>query len=113
MCTHMFLLFTMKLLVIYVYCNTKDWIGCLTDQSFHLSLSLSLSCSCRHILKEYTHCIDKARKFSLAVDLHLAGKPCPLTLINKEEVTMCLRWLTHIFYTTKTITTFITVSANV
>lgn len=64
----------------------------------------------RHVLNEYTICLNQARKLSLSVDLHSAGKQCPPTLVGEEEVKIYLRWLTHVYSTTRLLTTFISVS---
>lgn len=73
--------------------------------SFFLFLSLY-----RHILQEYNICLNQARKLSVAVDLHRAGKPPPLHLISEQQVSLYLHWLVTVFATTRDLTAFLSVS---
>jgi hypothetical protein len=60
-----------------------------------------------HVCDEYSTCLNLSRKLSAAVDLHLAKKPIPNSLICEEDVTIYLRWLTHTYSVTRMFMTFI------
>ncbi|XP_019855372.1 PREDICTED: uncharacterized protein LOC100639594 [Amphimedon queenslandica] len=60
-----------------------------------------------HILQEYNICLNQARKLSVAVDLHRAGKPPPLHLISEQQVSLYLHWLVTVFATTRDLTAFL------
>ena len=65
---------------------------------------------CRHTIEEYMASVDHARRLSLFADYCKANKQNPPDLIRDEDVFTYLRWLTHLFHTTKRVMSFIAVS---
>ncbi len=64
----------------------------------------------RDTIEEYIASVDHARRLSVIPDMFKANKKYPADLIRDEDVFTYLRWLTHLFHTTKRVMSFIAVS---
>ena len=102
-----FVIVFFSLKYIYIY---SVFVFCTTGSIIYTCMYVYPFPSTRNIFDEYNNSLNHARRLSVVLDLHIAGKPCPLDLIGEEEVKTYLRWLTHLFHTTKQVTAFITVS---